>query len=317
MWKFDASRDPRNDEQPIRSQGALISFIAVIMSLSAPAAADTEVQTTLQAGLSGIQTQTSPTGPLSDAVSGTGPNGLSATSAFGEADFGVLEAENDSFAVGSENAGGFATVFFRDDITVIPDDPALNATEGRIVFELRPMGVLRHDPQEIEPLNDSAEGLAAYRVAVTGAELPGEYSGQLRVSPGLNGFGFEEAFSGTPLGTPLIFERFVFFGFPNELEVLLNVQTNANVTDRPPATAGYEAMAGVAMAWDGILEVRDNLGNVISNFSVTSGSGVDWSQPVPEPGFALACLVGSAALAAARRVAGDRQRAPAKKSTAI
>lgn len=296
------------DSSPVRldcarrtTSGILAALVGAIGIGPAPAAADTEVQTTLQAGLSGIQTEISPTGPISNAIDGTGPNGLSATSAFGAADFGVLEVDHDSFAVGAENAGGFSSVFFRDDITVIPDDPALNATEGRIIFELRPLGVLRHDPQNIEPFNDSADGNAAYRVAVTGAEVPGSYSGQLLLRPGPGGFGYEESFSGTPLGTPLVFERLVFFGFPNELEVLLNVQTSANVTDRFPATAGYEAMAGVAMVWEGILEVRDSSGNLVADYSVTSGSGVDWSQPVPEPGFALATWLGSAVLLGTKR----------------
>ena len=277
-----------------------VRFVAVLLAGLAAAhaaVADTELQTSLAAGLSGIQTQVSPTGPISDSITGSGPAGLASAAAFARADFGPLEAENESTAVALENTAGFSTAIVRDDITITPDDPALNATEGRIVFELRPLGVLRHDPNGVDPLSDSADGLASWRVAVTGAESPGEYRGNLFLRPGLSGFGFEEELVGTPLGTPLVFERLVFFGFPTELEILLTTQTDAAVTDFAPTEAAYRAFAGVVMAWDGIVEVQDRFGNVVADYTLTSGSGTNWRLPVPEPGFAIALLVGAGALA--------------------
>ncbi len=218
-----------------RHASAVALSIATLAAVHA-SVADTEVQTSLQAGRSGIQTQISPTGPM------------------------------------------------------------LNATEGRIVFALRPLGILRHDPNGVDPLSDAADGLASWRVAVTGAESPGQYTGELFLRPGPGGFGFEEEFVGTPLGAPLVFERLVFFGSPTELEVFLTTQTDASVTDFAPTEAAYRAFAGVVMTWDGILEVQDRFGNVVSDYTISSGSGTSWSQPVPEPGFPGALVLGALAM---------------------
>jgi hypothetical protein len=49
--------------------------------------------------------------------------------------------------------------------------------------------------------------------------------------------------------------------------------------------------------WQGISEIRDEQGRLVADPAVTSRSGVDWTQPVPEPGaMALACAAGASLL---------------------
>lgn len=44
--------------------------------------------------------------------------------------------------------------------------------------------------------------------------------------------------------------------------------------------------------WMGLEEVRDASGNLVTGYGVESHSGIDWSQPVPEPS-SLLVLAGS------------------------
>ena len=65
--------------------------------------------------------------------------------------------------------------------------------------------------------------------------------------------------------------------------------------------------------WGGFLEVRDAQGNLVTDYTVVSLSGVDWSKPVaapvPEPGTLMQMLLGIAVLLTLQAAARMRRRA--------
>ncbi len=66
----------------------------------------------------------------------------------------------------------------------------------------------------------------------------------------------------------------------------------------PGGTASTDVVASVV--WLGFDEVRRaSDGMPVTDYTLTSGTGTDWSQPLPEPGFSglLAGIGGWAALA--------------------
>lgn len=100
------------------------------------------------------------------------------------------------------------------------------------------------------------------------------------------------------------------FGFNSSFDLNISLKTSANVT----GTVGYAGAdfgggsfdmgfgPGPSFEWLGISEVRDSMGNLVKDYSITGASGVDYAtgaQPVPEPATMVA--LGAGALAMLRR----------------
>lgn len=102
----------------------------------------------------------------------------------------------------------------------------------------------------------------------------------------------------------------IVFGGDNDIWVRFIATAGATGAFQPgPATISGSALLDFAntVEWQGITEVRDGDGNLVTAFSVTSGSGVDYAQPiaaVPLP--AAGWLLLSAMIALGGRV----RRAP-------
>ncbi len=95
----------------------------------------------------------------------------------------------------------------------------------------------------------------------------------------------------TRIGNENFFLSFVDvpFTFGQDIAVTLDllVVAGANLID-PGATSNAKADYFHTMTWQGLSEVRDEAGNLLSTYSATSAdSGFDFSRPVPEPGSAL------------------------------
>ena len=61
-------------------------------------------------------------------------------------------------------------------------------------------------------------------------------------------------------------------------------------------------------SWLGFVEVVDDQGNLVTDYRVTSETGIDWSQPVPEPSMRVLLATALAALAGLARTGRRRGR---------
>jgi hypothetical protein len=102
------------------------------------------------------------------------------------------------------------------------------------------------------------------------------------------------------------------FGFNSSFDLNIRLRTSANVT----GTVGYAGAdfgggsldlgfgPGPGFEWLGISEVRDSMGNLVNDYSITGASGVDYAtgaQPAPEPATMAALGVGVIAMRRRRK----------------
>ncbi len=97
-----------------------------------------------------------------------------------------------------------------------------------------------------------------------------------------------------------------FFDVPIQIKVALNVSAGAHHSGN--AAALFEN----TLEWGGITALRDNVGDLVTSYNLTSGSGVDWRQAVVAPaivpvpaGFWLLCSGLMSLIPAVRRRFGQ------------
>jgi len=90
------------------------------------------------------------------------------------------------------------------------------------------------------------------------------------------------------LGVP-----FTFFYW---LELYGSAGAGVNATFPFGATATFVGDFGQTIEWTGLSDLRDEQGNPIDEFEVSSLSGADYRHPIPEPARALGVAIGAAAL---------------------
>jgi hypothetical protein len=89
------------------------------------------------------------------------------------------------------------------------------------------------------------------------------------------------------------------FGEPISITLRLVVITGVNTVGQI-VTANATADYAHTMTWEGLTEVRDHSGTLLTNFSAISpDSGFDFARPVPEPSTYGLMLLGLFAVAAA------------------
>jgi len=114
-------------------------------------------------------------------------------------------------------------------------------------------------------------------------------------------------FSGTPPGTfslPIT----AHFGSPIQLSVILSASDAASWDYLTPGAATATGDVAHTLTWGGFTEVRDAQGDLVTDYTVTSDSGTDWSKPVPETGTVL--LMGAGIVGLAMRNRGVRGARP-------
>jgi hypothetical protein len=67
------------------------------------------------------------------------------------------------------------------------------------------------------------------------------------------------------------------FGNPFEITIALNAEADANFCCS--AAANFDS----TLSWEGVVELRDGGGALVSDFEITSSSGVDYAEPIPVP----------------------------------
>lgn len=238
---------------------------------------------------------------LADTVAGT-------VEVRGEASFGVLRAEAslELFAPlpgGLEHNGvSSLSAAFIDDITIVPENPALIFQPAILHGTLRLDGNVFVSANNVPPLgpNDARSSLSAAwsaRVDIFdgGTNSAAVWNAQSRV-------GTNPGSEGPSVPAVLAFELPVRLGstVPLQLSVGLFVQVAGGALQGRGDVTGIVALYDT-LTWGGITAVTTTDGTPIE-FDVFSGSGVDWSQPasapVPLPGTAWLVLSGLGAVGA-------------------
>ncbi len=193
----------------------------------------------------------------------------------------------------SDSTFGVAMAYFRDDFLF--DAPGQTGQNGTFTFSLRITGSL-----SVALRNSGSENFGSgFSTATAFLTL------QKNAVSFINGSTRERVLSdGTTsnIGDPFLNRTSTFtvpftFGTPFELKVGLQVQTSSR------AEFGADAIAdlGHTLEWGGIASVNDSSNNPVSNYTLTTGSGTNFTQPIPEPGVATLLGIGAAAVLLALR----------------
>jgi hypothetical protein len=189
-----------------------------------------------------------------------------------------------------------------DEFTLLPPTPALAGQPATIVINLLLHGIGTADGASANPSGT----FASYRLDVKiGTCVSGCAFAQLGTWTDNGTAGGGLVFTGDPVTGLVGVSVPVVFSLPIPLDVKLTVDAQAIASSDVFATASGDF--GHTLAWGGISEVRDAQQNVVTGYSVTSGSGVDWSQSVPEPGYGALTGIALMSVAAMRATRGMRR----------
>jgi hypothetical protein len=208
----------------------------------------------------------------------------------------VTAADFDTFEL-SMDGGTRATGSFSDFVTI--DAPGLTGTSGTFVASIDLDGSLAASANgEDDPFSSNASADVLLTVSAPGFEQ--------RYSSCAATHGLPLSCSGVGLGVQVLAPMPFTYGTPFELTARIDA-TTFNRTVPNGATAA-DASFEATVQWLGFQQVRDGGGATVASYSVTSTSGTDWSQPVPEPEGALAGAVALLALAVTTRRRGSTTR---------
>jgi hypothetical protein len=244
-------------------------------------------------------------GPLADELA-VADAGRSAVGAVTVLDHGHLALDANATAAGQAETGGPVTMqsnsmaSFGDDVTIHPPDPSLFAQPGTLVARV-----------ELAGHGSVFAGAGVSFASRTSYTLGLDFSSCLPCAFDRYGewydFGGdgEIGFIGDPpaalVTTPVPFT----FGAPFHLDVSLSLFAQAAAAEEPVVSQASVDFGG-SVRWGGILEVRDGEGELVSGFSVSSASGTDYAQPVPEPDAGLLAPAALALVATLARRARPR-----------
>jgi hypothetical protein len=242
-------------------------------------------------------------------------NGKLGVSAEVDTNFGPPPNGPGSFFYKEASAEARGTAALSDTLTVNDGSPGsqvvmhaqlkLEGNESPNVFGEFPQGM---------PNDDRIDGRAAISVDIFGAYIAVSQGPNPHQLTGSAGSAIEQSYTGgssvVNAGGPppsIIFldETFVA-GVPQTLAYTLSVDANGsmqNYDDINKQTGAVfdEGDYADTLAWDGINSVTDTAGNPITGWTVTSASGFDYTQAVPEPSTAVLAVLGGIAVAIAAR----------------
>lgn len=235
-------------------------------------------------------TQTSSSGDVAAVVAGPSEYGdrYGDASAFGS--FGVLRA---SSTIGVPPRGSsFYQAFssseasFRDDFLI--DAPGLTGTQGSVTVRFTIDG----------SLSVGTNGTPSYSTPGNVTYARAGYTFGVNPNTGdtyTQRTNWDGSSSGTQfLGVEQVHTLYFTYGTVLENVTLRISTTTSAAGEYYSYYSSSAADLSHTAIWGGFGEVRDAGGNLVTNYSFTSGSGTDYTQAVPEPGTSLLAGVGLA-----------------------
>jgi hypothetical protein len=270
------------------------------------------------AGVDRADVETPGPGPLVDQAQLMTP-ALGEAQALGTADFGLLRnrsgaASQEPGGGGSQLWGAGANVSWDDSFTIAPANPALLGTVGTFVSVIAVSG---SGGVGESVLSDFWAGSAGWQVTITFTPLTqptvqsallGQWIGNSLVAP---------SYTGDALVNQVVSNVSFVFGEPVRTTALLQTTASAEIGTfgRSESFADFHS----TLANLGFQEVRDSQGALLApaDYSVSSDSETDWSEPHPlpdanAPWLAIALLALRAQRCARPRLAGSQARQPAR-----
>jgi hypothetical protein len=164
--------------------------------------------------------------------------------------------------------------------------PGLNGTAGFIDFSLSLHGTLSASTGN----SQVGSGNAGYSLDISFDNVTTSFGGSQAPGGPPNG-------DLLPLDASILNQAFTF-GVPFRLEVDLGAGAGSGCDGNCFQAVG-EANLQDTLNWGGISEVRDVNGDSVTSFTLSSDSGTDWTQPIPEPSVVtliFLALIGSCLL---------------------
>lgn len=252
--------------------------------------------------------------------------GVNSATNIGYASYGALGLGLQSFA--SSATGGnpphayarsdaYGQALFGDTMTI--DAPGLTGSSGRMTVSVTLDGDLHAWDHSSDIGSAAREGFQAdldFRLNFWDASVGGllaATSAAAGASVSAPGDAHDPSLPAVvTLEVPFVYGHAIYF------ENYLSIETGAyaeapHLSPSDPAYAfgrsgGADASFMHTAAWGGLSAITDGSGHAVTTYTLTSASGVDWSQayaaPVPEPATATLLLMGIGALAWRRRGGG-------------
>jgi hypothetical protein len=224
----------------------------------------------------------------------------------GTVDYGRIALASNGTAGGPADSqgellgSGDGVAEWTDQFTIIPANHALASSMGTLTFSLPFSGSGMADAGGVT--NTTNLTFAQYTVSVDAGvcasgpcnfSKQGSWADRRPIGGGLE-------FTGDPVaGFSQISVPFQF-SVPAPLHVKLTVETQA-VVGTEAVTATASADFAHTLTWGGFDQVKDSQGNVVTAYTVTSDSGLNYAAPVPEPSTAALLAAGLGCVSALRR----------------
>ena len=217
--------------------------------------------------------------PEQTASGGTINQTKSDTDAFGtrishaQARLGVLRVYGEARAVTRPQALVWAQgkASFQDDMLI--DAPGLTGTTGSVKLKFTIDGTISASAAGAEPAGQYSYARAQYQIIINGSLARNEL--QQHSASGDPNFGTTSFFLGVEQEYTLSFT----YGTPFAFRLFLNASGNAYTTQGGTAISDLSHTA----TWGGFGEVKDSQGGTVTNYTATSSSGTDYTQPILPP----------------------------------